>query len=98
MSADNDPLPLPSTRTRQWTIARKAAVIQGVRRGLITLEQACERYRLSLEEFYAWERDFDAHGAKYPSRPLPQQRSISLKTLTIFPRGRSQKYTLVCVV
>ena len=39
-----------------------SAVINGVRQGLLTVEQACERYHLSIEEYRAWERDFDSHG------------------------------------
>ena len=28
----------------------------------LTIEQACERYHLSIDEYRAWERDFDSHG------------------------------------
>jgi hypothetical protein len=46
-----DPPP-PVTR---WTIRRKAAVVAAVHSGEITLEAACGRYELSIEEFHAWE-------------------------------------------
>ena len=46
-----DPPP-PVTR---WTIRRKAAVVASVHSGEITLEAACGRYELSIEEFRAWE-------------------------------------------
>ena len=26
------------------------------------VEEACERYRISIDEFRAWERDFEQHG------------------------------------
>ena len=42
--------------------SRKAAVVEAVRSGVITLEEACRRYRLSFEEFRAWEEAIDAHG------------------------------------
>ena len=62
MVADDDAPTLPSPETTRWTVARKAAVINGVRQGLLTLGQACERYHLSIDEYRAWERDFDSHG------------------------------------
>jgi hypothetical protein len=62
MAACDNLSPLPSPRTKRWTVTRKAAVIQGVRHGLLTVEQACERYHLSTDEYRAWERDFHAHG------------------------------------
>jgi transposase-like protein len=48
--------------TQRWTIERKAAVVQAVRRGVLSLDEACRRYILSPEEFAAWERAIDRHG------------------------------------
>ena len=62
MVADDDAPTLRSPGTERWTPRRKAAVIIGAREGLLTLEQACERYHLSIDEYRAWERDFDSHG------------------------------------
>jgi hypothetical protein len=62
MVADDDASTLPSLETERWTPARKAGVINGVRRGLLTIEEACERYQLSIDEYLAWERDLDSHG------------------------------------
>ena len=62
MVADDDAPALPSRGTERWTAARKAAVIKGVRQGLLTIEEACERYNLTIDEYRAWERDFDSHG------------------------------------
>ena len=42
--------------------SRKAAVVEAVRSGVISLEEACRRYRLSHEEFRAWEKAIDAFG------------------------------------
>jgi transposase-like protein len=41
---------------------RKAAVVAAVSSGMITLEEACRRYRMSEEEFFAWRRAFDSNG------------------------------------
>ena len=53
---------LPPPETKRWVIRRKAQVVAGVRGGLISLEEACERYKLSTEEFMSWQRLIDRHG------------------------------------
>lgn len=53
---------LPPADTKRWVIRRKAQVIAAVRGGLITLEEACKRYNLSVEEFLSWQRMIDRHG------------------------------------
>lgn len=53
---------LPPVDTERWVARRKAVVVLAVRNGLLTLEDACERYRLSAEEFLAWERMIERHG------------------------------------
>lgn len=55
---------LPPPGTRRWVISRKAAVVAGVRQGLLTVEDALERYSLSLDEFLSWNRLFSDHGVK----------------------------------
>ena len=56
------PMPkLPSTRQR-WTVKRKAALIEAVRGGRVAIDEACQRYNLSVDEFVAWERDLDRYG------------------------------------
>ncbi|NIA69481.1 DUF1153 domain-containing protein [Pelagibius litoralis] len=57
-----DDLPPPSTR--RWVIRRKAEVVTAVRAGLLTLEEACERYSLSVEEFLSWQSLIDKHGMR----------------------------------
>ena len=53
---------LPALKSRRWTIRRKAAVLQALRSGALTLAQALERYALSVEDIRAWERDLERHG------------------------------------
>jgi hypothetical protein len=53
---------LPPANTKRWVIRRKAEVVAGVRAGLISLNEACERYSLSIDEFLLWQRQFDSHG------------------------------------
>ena len=42
---------LPPSNTRRWVIRRKAEVVAAVNGGLLTMPEACRRYRLSVEEF-----------------------------------------------
>ncbi|HKT17911.1 MAG TPA: DUF1153 domain-containing protein [Stellaceae bacterium] len=53
---------LPPPETKRWVIRRKAEVIAAVRAGVLTLEEACQRYSLSIEEFLSWQRLVDSHG------------------------------------
>jgi hypothetical protein len=53
---------LPPANTKRWVIRRKAEVVAAVRSGVISLEDACTRYKLSLEEFLSWQRLIDSHG------------------------------------
>jgi hypothetical protein len=53
---------LPPPETRRWVARRKAEVVAAVRAQLLTLEEACKRYNLSMEEYGAWETAIDRHG------------------------------------
>lgn len=53
---------LPPSETERWVARRKAEVVSAVRAGLLTLEDACDRYKLSTEEYLGWEAAIDKHG------------------------------------
>src|SRR5438309_11889827 len=53
---------LPPPDTKRWVARRKAVIVNAVRTGVISLEEVCRRYDLSVEEFLAWQRAIDAHG------------------------------------
>jgi hypothetical protein len=55
---------LPPPETKRWVIRRKAEVVAAVRGGLLTIEEACQRYSLSSEEFTSWQRLIDRHGVR----------------------------------
>lgn len=53
---------LPPRQTKRWVIRRKAEVVAAVRGGLLSLEEACERYTLTVEEFLSWQQSIDRYG------------------------------------
>ena len=53
---------LPPQNTKRWVIRRKAEVVLAVRGGLLSLEEACDRYKLTVDEFLSWQRSIDRHG------------------------------------
>ncbi len=72
---------LPPRSTARWVISRKAEIVAAVRAGTISLEDACQRYALSAEEFLCWQRLIDKHG-------LRGLRTTRVKDYRNFDRNR----------
>lgn len=53
---------LPPSDTRRWVIRRKAEVVAAVRGGLLSIDEACRRYTLTVDEFLSWQQSIDRHG------------------------------------
>ncbi|GGO91755.1 DUF1153 domain-containing protein [Stakelama pacifica] len=53
---------LPPRDTTRWVVRRKAEVVAAVNGGLLTIEEVCERYGLTAEEFASWQRAIDRSG------------------------------------
>jgi len=53
---------LPKPGTKRWVIRRKGQVIAAVRGGLLSLEEACSRYMLTVDEFLSWQSSIDQYG------------------------------------
>ena len=53
---------LPPPGTTHWVIHRKAEVLAAINAGLLSIEEACERYDLSLEELMLWQRALERSG------------------------------------
>lgn len=53
---------LPAPGVNRWVIRRKAEVIAAVRGGLLSLEEACSRYMLTVDEYLSWQHLVDQHG------------------------------------
>ncbi len=55
-----DSLPPPSTT--RWVVRRKAEVVAAVNGGLLSVDDVCARYNLTVEEFAGWQRAIDRSG------------------------------------
>src|SRR4029079_9036568 len=53
---------LPPADTDRWVVRRKAEVVAAVAGGLLSVDEACQRYTLSLEEFTSWQRAVERSG------------------------------------
>ena len=53
---------LPTPGTKRWVIRRKAEVVAAVRGGLLSLEEVCRPYTLTVDEFLSWQYSIDQHG------------------------------------
>ena len=55
---------LPPRNTARWVPRKKAEIVAAVRGGLLSLDEARERYALTLEEFTAWQDAIDHFGLR----------------------------------
>ena len=53
---------LPPADTTRWTVRRKALIVAAVLGGVITIEEVCRRYDLTVEEFLSWRNTVERHG------------------------------------
>lgn len=53
---------LPPAGTTRWVVRRKAEVVAAVSGGLLSFDEVCDRYGLSMEEFASWKRAVERSG------------------------------------
>jgi len=53
---------LPPSNTTRWVVRRKAEVVAAVSGGLLSVDDVCARYGLTVEEFAGWQRAIDRSG------------------------------------
>jgi len=53
---------LPPAGTTRWVVRRKAEVVAAVNGGMLTFDEVCERYGLTMEEFAGWKRAVERSG------------------------------------
>lgn len=55
---------LPPAVGLRWVMSRKMQLIAAIRGGLLTVEEASQIYRLTIEELTEWQAAFDKHGKR----------------------------------
>jgi hypothetical protein len=53
---------LPPKNTVRWVASRKLIIVQAVKHGLLSKDEACQDYDLSSEELESWIKHSKAHG------------------------------------
>ncbi|MBL0931236.1 MAG: DUF1153 domain-containing protein [Alphaproteobacteria bacterium] len=64
VSSNRKLIALPAPGTQRWVVRRKAAIVEAVKAGQLTAEDACRTYSLSAEEFQSWQRLIERHGTR----------------------------------
>jgi hypothetical protein len=72
---------LPAPTTQRWTVFRKAEVVAALNGGLLSTDEACGRYQLTLEELSAWRRAV-AKGGVSALRTTKSQSSMRSQHMT----------------
>lgn len=57
-------IPLPAPGTQRWVVRRKAAIVDAVKSGQLSVDDACRTYSLSPEELLSWQRLIERHGTR----------------------------------
>ncbi len=52
----------PRSNTQRWVVRRKVELIEAIRNGDLSLEDACNLYALSFDEIISWRVAFARHG------------------------------------
>lgn len=55
---------LPPPDTRRWVAGKKAQVAAAVQNGILSVDEACRRYQLTVEELSAWQRALRQFGVR----------------------------------
>ena len=68
-------LPLPEPRPLRWTIRHKLAILDALREGRLSRDEACARYELSPAELDQWLAGFTERGG-YGLRVTRRRRPL----------------------
>ena len=63
---------LPSARTVRWVRRRKAEIFIAVHGGLLSLDDACVRYGISVDEFLCWRQIMEGTRSSRSSAIAPR--------------------------
>jgi len=67
---------LPPADTSRWVASRKAAVVRGIKSGLISRKEAHEHWSLSQDELNEWIGEVNNHGEVALKATLVQKYSL----------------------
>ena len=55
---------LPPQDTVRWIASRKASLVRAVHAGVLSADEACARYRITVDEFLVWQTRLERHGVQ----------------------------------
>ena len=55
---------LPPAIGQRWVVSRKLYVIEAIRNGGLSIEDACALYSLTTEEILSWRVAYERHGVE----------------------------------
>jgi len=74
---------------KRWPPAMKAKVLEEVRDGVLSLDEACKRYALSIEEYLTWQHGIELFGmAGLQVNKQQELRRIRTRSKKLSPEGR----------
>ena len=84
------PATLPAQDTVRWLPKRKASLVRALQAGLLTIDEACARYSVSIDELLSWERELarDGEGGLRVSR-VQAHRKVRAERHPVPVRRRS---------
>jgi hypothetical protein len=84
---------LPASDTRRWSARRKGEIVAAVEGGLLSAEEACSIYELSMDEFLSWKSAVALHGlaglrARHPRQTERGQAQHERRSFSALNVGR----------
>ena len=84
---------LPASDTRRWSARRKGEIVAAVEGGLLSPEEACLIYELSMDEFLSWKSAVAQHGlaglrARHPRQTERGQAQHERRSFSALNVGR----------
>jgi hypothetical protein len=73
-------MPLPPPGSKRWSPDAKAAVAAAVRGRILTLDEACEQYPLTVQEYLTWQHRIDLFGLAGLRLNGPQRRNTKTRS------------------
>ena len=90
---------LPPANPKHWVPTHKAAVVNAVNTGVLTLDEACQRYGLTVEEFRSWQHGLKRQGmAGLRVQGVEERRTETRSALREPAEVRRPQQTTTCYI